>query len=184
MKTRMTLVVLIPTLLFALAGCTASQLAGADRAVGGTPLPALTLPTTQPGVYTTTQPSNGILTIHLIGDAANAAAPIVNTYAPAPIGGIVAGILGVIGAVAGGVVASSNKSKLAQAEAVIAAAAPGVAKLVNQVTDNQTLVSDVTSIAQLTPGVITLLNHPAAISSSGGVSVVKTPVVPAVIVPQ
>lgn len=141
-------------------GCTAAQLASADKAIGGTPLSIVQVPTTQPGVYSTTQPSAGQLTIHLVQDGATIAAPILaGTGTPwgeiAAIGlTVVSGVLGVF--------ATKQTSALNTAQNVITAAAPGVAQLVQQVTDNKTLATDVTHIGQVAPGVIDLLTHPSA----------------------
>lgn len=141
-------------------GCTASQLARADRAVGGTPL----VPTTQlspDGTVKTIPPTTQQLEIHLAQDATKAAQPVVQEWVPAPWGGIVSAGLGILSGVLG-VIAVKQTSKAAAVSNVITAAAPGVAQLVKQTTDNQVLADDITHVAQLAPGVINLLNHPAA----------------------
>jgi hypothetical protein len=160
--------------LFCLFGCTASQLASADRTVGGTPLPPTTAySTTQPGVIVTLLPTTQQITLHLVQDASNAAAPVVTAAAPAPWGWIASGVLGIVAAVAG-VFAQNQSSKAATANAVIAAAAPGIAHLVGQATDNQTLATDITSIAQVAPGVISLLAHSSAAAAAPVVAINPT----------
>jgi Zn-dependent alcohol dehydrogenase len=153
-----------PTLMI---GCTADQLSSADRSIGGTPLVATTAPTSQPGVYTTVQPSNAQLTIHLLSDAASEAAPVVTAVAPQPWGALAGTILGLLGVgLAAFQTSSANKANTRAnvAENVVAAAAPGVAHIVNQITDNKTLNTDVTTLGQIAPGVIALLAHPTATS--------------------
>jgi hypothetical protein len=108
---------------------------------------------------------------------------------PTPWTDVIAGVLGVASAVLG-VIAAKQTSKLGTAQQVIAAAAPGVAKLVSQVTDNQTLATDITSLAGVSSGVLAMLNHPTAVTATGGVSTavanaiatpatIPTPIVPA-----
>jgi hypothetical protein len=144
-------------------GCTAAQLSSADSAIGGTPLIPSTGPTSQPGVNTTLQPTASQAAVHLAQDATAEAAPIVAAVVPSPWGAIAAAGLGILSAVLG-IFATKQTSRANTAESVIAAAAPGVASLVQQVTDNKSLTSDVTSIAQVAPGVISLLTHPTASS--------------------
>src|ERR1035437_1073084 len=76
-------------------GCTPVQLGQADALVGGHPLVATTQPTTQ-------------LYLHVISDASTEAAPVVALAAPAPWGWIAAGVLTILGSVAG--VYATNKS--------------------------------------------------------------------------
>lgn len=98
--------------------------------------------------------------------------------APPPWGLIISGVLGITSTVLG-VFATKQTSKLDTAQNVIAAAAPGVAHLVGQVTDSATLPTDITTLGQISSGVLSLLNHPAAVAAVNAV----TPAVPPVQVP-
>ena len=148
--------------------CTPLQLSNADRAVGGMPLVA----TTQPGPTTnsvvTLSPTNAQLTIHVIQDALASPAGQAATTAVAassPIGAIAVTALTLITAVLG-VFGAKQTSSLNTANNVIAAAAGPAAKLIQQVTDNQHLATDVTEISQIAPGLMDLISHPAAPASA------------------
>lgn len=82
----------------------------------------------------------------------------VSNATPAPWGWILAGVVGIAGAVATAIQTSGK----ATAQNVIAAAAPGVGQLVNQATDGVITAMDVTTVAQVAPAVIALLAHPSA----------------------
>jgi len=107
-----------------------------------------------------------------------AAAGTAASAAPPPWGLIIAGVLGITSTVLG-VFATKQTSKLDTAQNVIAAAAPGVAHLVGQVTDSAALPTDITTLGQISSGVLSLLNHPAAVAAVNAV----TPAVPPVQVP-
>lgn len=149
---------LLTTISIALAvlviGCTAAQLGQADRVLGGT-------------VYSTSQPTTQQLAIDITQRAAqDAAGPA--SYIPV-VGPILSTILTIIAGVVG-VFAVKQTSALSTANNVIAAAAPGVAQLVHQTTDNQALASDITTLAGVAPGVIALMSHPtaqAAVNAAG-----------------
>ena len=137
-------------------GCTAAQLNRANADIGGAPL-------------ATTQPTALQAGANLVGNVASS--PVVTTAAasvPFPWNAAIYTVLGITTAVAGAL-AGVQTSKLQTTKNVITAAAPGVAQLVKQVTDNQTLASDVTEIGQLAPGVISFLTHPSAVAATGGI---------------
>jgi hypothetical protein len=94
----------------------------------------------------------------------------VSNAAPAPWGWIIAGVVGIAGAVA---TAYQTSGKLT-AQNVIAAAAPGVGQLVSQATDGVVTAQDVTNVAQV-GSVIALLAHPSA--STAAPVVASSPVV-------
>ena len=143
--------VLILAATILLGGCTASQLASTDRALGGTPA---TIPSTQPGVVTIDPSSitqlGGVLT-----DAAKNPVVQVAASATPPYGSWVLAALGIAGTAIGAY-------KTAGLSKTIANAAPGVAALVNQATDGKVTPADITTIEQVSQGVLSLINHPAA----------------------
>jgi hypothetical protein len=137
----------------AFVGCTAGQLNGPTAALGGT-----------------TQPTTQAAGAALVQTAATDAAAVAPAFGPWGI--FASAVLTVIASVAS-VYAKNQNGQKVTAQAIIASAAPGVAQLVSQVTDNQTLASDVTTIAAVAPAVIDLIQHPsatAAIAATPGVS--------------
>lgn len=103
------------------------------------------------------------------------AAPVVGGT---PWGDIAIGVLGVVSAVLG-VFTVKQTNAATTAKNVIAAAAPGVAQLVQQTTDGKIKASDVTSIGQVSQGVLDLLSHDSATQATAGMSA-AAPIIAAV----
>lgn len=163
-RTLLTLLSISPMiLLMVIVGCDLATLNKIDRGVGGTPLAATTVqvPTSQPGVYLTVNvpPTTQQVEFHTASDVTAAAGVAVSAV---PVWGQVAGgALLLISSILS-VFATKQTSALNTANNVIAAAAPGVASLVQTVTKNQALSTGINDLAHITPGIIGLLNHPAA----------------------
>jgi hypothetical protein len=132
-----------------------------------------TIPTTAPTPVQNTEKTGSTI--------ANAAAPIVAAAAPFPWNLVGLGALTVLSTVLG-VLAKSQTSKASALQNVITAAAPQVAQIVGQITDNQTLANDITNLSQVSPAVIALIGHPsvttgleAAASAAQAVATSLTP---------
>ena len=130
--------------LLSVVGCSPTQLATADKQIGGVPLA-----TCSP--LATTQPTATDLTIHLAGDAATAAQPYA-ALIPPPYGNIVGGVLTLV-AIGATIYGAKQSSTAGVAHGVIANAAGDISELFQG------------KVSTMPTALRALMNHPAAVAA-------------------
>ena len=164
---KMLLITVLSLTAVLIAGCTAAQLGTATKDIGGTPLQPYAVnvaPASQPAVYVTVQPTTQQAAAQLGSTVTAEGAAIAPAFGP--WGAVASSVLLVISGILG-LYANKQTNKAQTISTMVAQAAPGVAQLVAQATDNKTLQSDITKISEVAQPVLSLLatvpaNHATA----------------------